>query len=481
MKNTTPPIPPASARHAAPFTRRRFLRTTALAALAGAAFPYDRLRAAADTPAAGAARFKNLVTSGRKIRIAGIGVGARGSSHLAPSATEELVALCDVDFDRARRSFALYPQLPRYRDYRRMLDEMGDRIDAVVISTPDHMHFPPALMAIERGKHLYVEKPMTHTIGEARLLKAAAARHGVVTQMGNQGAAAEGCRITREWIEAGVIGTVREVHSWTNRPVWPQGVEFPAPDPRDKKNADPVPATLDWNLWLGVAPVRQYAKGIMPFNWRGFVDYGCGALGDMGCHILNAPFFALDLRGDCAVSAESSGMSAVAWPAWSVITYQFPQRGKRAPLKLVWYDGDEKKGARRPALPEALGADVKLSKGGNLYIGDQGVLMDTNDYGGVPQIYPEARRKEFLANRPDKTLPRAFKNNIHQDWFRACKGEGPAPCSNFVDHAADLAEVVLLGNLALQAGKPIRWDAAAGACAGAPELDRYIHKNYRLF
>ena len=178
-----------------------------------------------------------------------------------------------------------------------MLTEMGDRIDAVTVSTPDHMHFPVALMAIEMGKHVYVQKPLTHTIAEARILKAAAAKHGVVTQMGNQGHANEGTRLTKEWIEAGVIGTVREVHFWTNRPVWPQGIPLPA--------AQPAPDTMDWNLWLGVAPERSYNSTIAPFKWRGYWDYGCGALGDMGCHIMDAAFWTLDLRGDVSISAHS--------------------------------------------------------------------------------------------------------------------------------------------------------------------------------
>ncbi|OAM88805.1 Gfo/Idh/MocA family oxidoreductase [Termitidicoccus mucosus] len=466
--------PPSSLRDAAAFTRRRFLQTSTLAALA-ATLPLGRLRAA-DAPAA---RFKNLVTSGRKLRIAAIGVGGRGSAHLAHCAAEELVAMCDVDFDRARKSFALYPHVPRYRDYRQMFDEMGDRIDAVVISTPDHMHFPPALMAIERGKHVYVEKPMTHTIGEARILKAAAIKHGVVTQMGNQGHAGEGCRLIKEWIEAGVIGPVREVHSWTNRPVWPQGIEFPAPDPRDKKTAGPVPGTLDWNLWLGVAPEREYDKRILPFNWRGLWDYGCGALGDMGCHIMDAPFYALDLRGPVRVSSESEGGSAVAAPKWSVITYEFPARGALPPVKYVWYDGDEKDGARRPPVPEELGPDAQLSKGGSIYIGDKGKLYDTSDYGGAPRILPAERAQAFT--RPPKTLPRVPKSDNKLEWINACKGSGIAPCSNFVDHACDLTEVVLLGNLALRAGQPIQWNPATASCDGRPDLDRYINKNYRLF
>jgi predicted dehydrogenase len=445
-------------------TRRRFLRATALAALA-AALPPVRLRAAA------APKFKNLVT-GRPVRLAFIGIGGRGNSNLGPlSALGDVAALCDVDFDRARKNFAAFPAAPRYRDYRHMLVEMGDRIDAVVISTPDHMHFPPALMAIERGRHVYVEKPLAHTIGEARLLKAAAVRHGVVTQMGNQGSAQEGCRITREWLDAGVIGAVREVHCWTNRPVWPQGMPAPRPDP-----AAPAPATLEWDLWQGVAAPRAYAPKIVPFDWRGLLDYGCGALGDMGCHILNAPFFALDLRGDCAIAADHSGIADGVWPKWSVITYQFPARGARPPLKLVWYDG-----GKTPAKPEAFDADTQIGKGGTLYLGDKGALYDTNDYGGAPRVFPAERAKEFAPNRPPKTLPRVAKNSIYVDWINAIKGDGPAPCSNFIDHSADLTETTLLGNLALLAGQPVHWDAAACAVTGRPELNKYINKTYRLF
>ncbi|MDR0901778.1 MAG: Gfo/Idh/MocA family oxidoreductase [Opitutaceae bacterium] len=459
-----------SPQDASRFTRRRFLQTSTLAALA-ATFPFGRLRAAGE-PSTADGRFKNLVTSGRKLRIACIGVGGRGGSHLAHCAAEEIVAFCDVDFDRARKSFALFPNVPRYRDYRQMFEEMGDRIDAVVISTPDHMHFPPALLAIQRGKHVYLEKPITHTIGEARILKAAAAKHGVVTQMGNQGHAKEGCRVIKEWIEAGVIGTVREVHSWTNRPIWPQGADAPAPD-LSKKGAVPIPDTLDWNLWLGVAPERDYAPKIAPFNWRGLWDYGCGALGDMGCHIMDAPFWALNLRGPVRVSSESEDNTPFAAPKWSVVTYEFPARGALPPVKYIWYDGK-----KQPVIPKEL-AGVKLSGGGSIYIGDKGMLYDTDDYGGIPRIFPAERAQEFV--RPPRTLPRVPKADNKLEWINACKGAGPAPCSNFVDHSCDLTETVLLGNLALHAGKPIQWNPATCSCEGMPELNRYINKNYRLF
>jgi predicted dehydrogenase len=359
------------------------------------------------------------------------------------------------------------PAAARYRDFRQMFEEMGDRIDAVTISTPDHMHFPAALMAIQLGKHVRVQKPLTHTIEEARILKAAALKAGVVTQMGNQGHSNEGTRLTKEWIDAGVIGTVREVHFWTQRPIWPQGVALPS--------AEAVPNSLDWNLWLGVAPERSYSKEILPFNWRGFWDYGCGALGDMGCHIMDAAFWALDLRGNVRVSATSDGCSDVSCPRSSIVTYEFPQRGARAPLKVFWYDGQNK-----PPVPKELGPDGKLSPGGSLFYGDKGVLLDTDDYNGSPRLIPDERMKAFT-NRPPRTIPRVSKANSYQEWISACKGQGPAPGSNFVDHACDLTEFVLLGNVAIRAGQPIEWDAERMTCTNLPEADRFIRKSYRVY
>lgn len=446
-----------------PVTRRRFLKTASLAALAAGLLP----RGFAAEANAAPTRFKNLVTSGRKLRVACVGIDGKGYSDTMACIGEEIVALCDVDFVRGHRAFSELPLVPRYRDYRQMLTEMGDRIDAVTVSTPDHMHFAVALMAIEMGKHVYVQKPLTHTIEEARILKAAAAKHGVVTQMGNQGHANEGTRLTKEWIDAGVIGTVREVHFWTNRPVWPQGVPVPA--------AQPVPVTLDWNLWQGVAPVQDFSAEIVPFKWRGYWNYGCGALGDMGCHIMDAAFWTLDLRGNVTVSATSEGNSEVSGPNSSVVTYQFPQRGKRAPVKVVWYDGNNK-----PPVPKELGPDGKLPGGGSLFYGDQGVLIDTDDYNAAPRLLPEERMKAFT-DRPKRTLPRVPKSNPHLEWIAACKGEGPAPGSNFVDHAVDLTEFCLLGNVAIRSGQPIQWDAARMTCSNLPAADRFVRKPYRVY
>src|SRR5258708_24204685 len=302
-------------------TRRRFLQTASLAALA-ASCPPVWAGLATSTP-----RFKNLIPNDRKLRVACIGVGGKGYSDAIGCASEDIVALCDVDFANGQRAFHEFPLAARYRDYRQMLTEMDDKIDAVVVATPDHTHFPATMMAMEHGKHVYVQKPLTHTISEARALKKAAAQYGVVTQMGNQGHANEGTRLLKEWVDAGVIGRVREIHCWTNRPIWPQGMQLPAPTPS-------TPPTIDWNLWLGVAPEREYGAGIAPFNWRGYWDYGCGALGDMACRLMDAPFWALNLRGPVKVTAQSEGGTEVTAPHWSIITYEFPARGSRPPVKM---------------------------------------------------------------------------------------------------------------------------------------------------
>jgi len=439
------------------------LQTASLAALAAGLAPLAfTANAYSSTP------FRNLVTSGRKLRVACIGLGGKGYSDGMACAGEDIVALCDVDFERGRRLFQQFPRAARYRDYRQMLAEMGGQLDAVSISTPDHTHFGAALMAIEMGKHVYVQKPLTHTIAEARMLKAAAAKAGVVTQMGNQGHANEGTRLTKEWIDAGVIGTVREVHIWTDRPTWPQGVALP-------ESIGPAPDNLDWNLWLGVAPERRYSKAFAPFNWRGFWDYGCGALGDMGCHTMDAAFWALDLRGDAKISAVSEGNSEISAPAWSIVTYEFPKRGHRPPVKLVWYDGKKKP----PVLAE-LGREGKLSAGGSYFLGDKGVIYNTDTYNGSPRLVPEERMKAFT-ERPNKTIPRVFRSNPHIEWIKACKGEGPTPGSNIVDYSADLTEMVLLGNLAIRASQPIEWNSAKMTCANLPAADRFVNKSYRMF
>ncbi|MDR2462569.1 MAG: Gfo/Idh/MocA family oxidoreductase [Verrucomicrobiales bacterium] len=436
---------------AARLSRRGFLTTTAGALLA------------CGMPAW--VRAQGVAPKGNKLRMACIGVGGQGLNNVRNVAGEEIVALCDVDFIRGGGAFHQFPNAVRYRDYRQMFDEMADQIDAVVVSTPDHTHFPAAMRALEAGKPIYVEKPLTRTIGEARLLKEAARKAGVVTQMGNQGHTNEGTRLVKEWIDAGAIGTVTEVHAWTNRPSWPQGIDLPA--------IEKPPLTLDWNLWLGTAPWDDYRRNVLPFNWRGYWNYGSGALGDMGCHLLDAPFWVMDLRGSVKISAESEGGNKVAAPKWSIINFEYPARGGCPPLKMTWYDGGKK-----PPRPPELEAEKELPGGGTIYRGDRGVILVTGDYSDSPRLIPETAMKEF--KRPEKTIPRVH-GGPHKEWINAIKGNGPAPGSNIVEHSADLTEFVLLGNLAIIAGQPIEWDAEKLEVKGMPELNSFIHPSHRIF
>ena len=492
-----------------PLSRRHFLQTAAAAStgiLLGAPF-ISRAWAAAGAKSP----FANLVPATRKVRVACVGCGGKGYVDMngALGAGAEIVALCDVDFNHGSRAFHEHGTLPRFRDFRQMLDEMHDQIDALTISTTDHMHFPVAMMAIERGKHVYVQKPLTHTIGEARALKAAARKFRVVTQMGNQGHANDSTRVIKEWIDAGVIGAVREVHSWTNRPIWPQGVHWPKPgDPAparggggnknnkssNNKKSSPnktaaaasaaAPAAqvtrpnFDWNLWLGVAPWRDFLPNLHPFNWRGFWDYGCGALGDMGCHIMDAPFWALNLTGDCKVTAESddAGTMAICAPKASTIRYEFPARGSLPPLAYTWYDG-----GRKPPEPAELEGNP-LAANATLYYGDKGIMYASGDTTDAVRLLPESRMKDFTPDkRPPKTIPRPPKADAYLEWISAIQGRAPAPGSNIVDHSADLTEFVSLGNVALRLGKPIQWHTATATCPGLPEAQPLINKNYRKF
>ncbi len=400
----------------------------------------------------------------RKLNIASVGCGGQGGNDIGNFAGENIVALCDVDFARAAGSFKRFPEAKRFRDYREMLTEMADQIDAVQISTPDHTHFPVAMMAMEMGKHIYLQKPIAHTVTEARLLAEAARKYKVVTQMGNQGHSNEGTRLVKEWIEAGVIGEVKEVHLWTNRPVWPQNVPVP------EKGMNPPP-TLDWNRWLGVAPFRAYNSAYMPFNWRGWWEWGCGAIGDMGCHTMDASFWALNLGAPSRVSAEVDGGSALSCPAGSIITYEFPARKGMPPVTMKWFDGSKK-----PPRPPTLEADRPMSGSGQLYFGSKGVIMDTNDYCDSPRLIPESAMKDFT--RPPKTLER-IKEGHYQNWVRAIKGEIEAASSNF-DHAGPLTEMALLGNVAIRSGVPFKWDPKALRC-DRPEAQAFIDKTYRMF
>jgi hypothetical protein len=344
-----------------------------------------------------------------------------------------------------------------------MLEKEDKNIDAVTVATPDHIHAVASMMAMKMGKHVYCEKPLTHSIYEARMLTEAARKYKVATQMGNGGRSDEGVRLICEWIWAGAIGPVREVHVWTDRPVWPQGIDRP-------EETSPVPSTLDWDLWLGPAPYRPHVgnETYYPFVWRGWWDFGTGALGDMACHFIDPAFWALNLGHPTSVRAMSTSVNSETAPSASVIEYEFPARQNMPPVKLTWYDGDLK-----PPLPAELEPGRSLRGGGSLFVGDDGKLLCRGS-GTSPRLIPESRMKAY--ERPPKTIPR-IEGGHHQDWLRACKDGKPA-CSNF-DNAGPLTEMVLLGNVAVRAGRKIYWDGPNMRCTNLPEANQYLRREYR--
>ncbi len=436
--------------------RRQFIRQSA-ATLGWASLPLTGLRAASPN---------------NRLNIAAIGVGGMGAGNIQKCSGENIVALCDVDFKRGGDTFRKFPKARRFRDFRVMFDKMEKEIDAVIIATPDHTHAVATMEAMRRGKHVYTQKPLTHSIWEARQLTEAARRHGVATQMGNQGHSSEGARQTVEWIQAGVIGEVREVHCWSDRPLrgtrfekrlyWPQGV---AERPRDKP---PVPQTLDWDLWLGPAPYRDYHPEYVPFDWRGWWDFGTGALGDMGCHIIDHPYWALKLGDPESVEASSTHVHDETAPLASLVTYHFPARDELPPVRMIWYDGGIK-----PPRPEELRSDETWPVDGVLYVGDRGKIMHTS-HGGKPTLLPLSRMKGF--ERPDESLPRV-KGSHEQNWIDACKGGAPA-CSHF-EYSGPLTEAVLLGNLAIRTEGQLLWDGPNMRVTNNEAANQFVRRQYR--
>jgi predicted dehydrogenase len=434
-------------------SRRDFLKATSLAS-AVAAFPQVMRGQQGQSP-------------NNKLNVACIGVGGRGAAAVNAMKGENIVAFCDVDDARAGRTFSQFPDVPRYRDFRQLLDQHGKSIDAVTISTPDHMHFPIAMAAMSLGKHVFVEKPMAHTIEETRKMAKLAREKKVATQMGNQGHAAEGMRLLKEWYQAGVLGDVLELHTWTDRPIWPQGVkEF------DHSKLIPVvPPTLDWNLWLGVAAERPYDPGYLPFNWRGFWDFGTGALGDMGCHMMDGGFWAFDLPAPTAIEAVSASQTAISAPTGSVVTYHFPARGTRPPLKWVWYDGK-----MEPVLPPDFELERKLPDNSTFIVGTKASVVAQANYFTV-RIFPETKMQELASSLPPKTIARVPGGDHFAEWVTACKGGVPAG-ANF-DYSSRLTEMVLLSNVAVRARRRIEWDTAAMKITNLPSANEFITKQYR--
>jgi len=404
-----------------------------------------------------------------KLSVAGIGVGGRGASDIGACAGENVVALCDVDSSRAGGTFKKFPNAKIYKDFRRMLDKEEKNIEAVTIGTPDHIHAPAAIRAMKMGKHVYCEKPMAHTVWEAREMTKVAKQTGVVTQMGNQGHAGNGLRLYYEFIKDGAIGTVKEVHVWTDRAGvpggrawWPQGVGRPSGTP-------PVPETLDWDLWLGPAPMRPYHPDYVPFTWRGRFDYGCGALGDMAVHNADPAFFALDLGAPTAAEAASSPVNNETFPKWSIITYYFPAKGKRPAVTMKWYDG-----GKLPPRPAELEEGLKLGSNGILFIGTKGALLGPS-HAGTPRLIPDSKRKEY--GKPPELLERS--GNHHQEWIKACKAGNPKDAKSGFWYAGPFTEALLVGNLALRSGRKIEWNSKKMKVTNVPEANQFITKTYR--
>ena len=400
-----------------------------------------------------------------RVALAGIGAGGKGSSDIAGArdAGAEVVGLCDVDAGRLNQAVKKYPDSKGYTDYRKLFDELGKSIDAVTVSTPDHMHFHAALRAVQMGKHTYVQKPLTHSIWEARKLANEARKAKVVTQMGNQAHAGEPIRRAVELIRSGVIGKVKEVHAWTNRPIWPQGLE-------KKLTAQEVPKNMDWDLWIGPAPMRPYNSGYAPFKWRGWWDFGTGALGDMGCHIMDMPFWALDLKYPTSVEAKQNGNSLECGPNKSIVTYTFPEGKYNHKMPFVWYDGGY--------MPEESVFEGTIVNSQNakkfdlIIIGEKGKFL-FNRNSTKWKTSPEG----LLDNvNPEKTIPRV--KNEDQEWVDAIRGVGSEPLSGFA-YSGPFTETVLLGNLAVRLGKRIAWDGINLKATNAPEAEELIKRPYR--
>lgn len=401
-----------------------------------------------------------------KLNIAGIGAGGKGYSDLVGCKSENIVALADPDEERGSRGFKEFPQATRYKDFRQMLDKELNNIDAVTVSTPDHVHGMAAMWAMSRGKHVYCQKPLTRTVWEAGELAKAAARYGVATQMGNQGYSNEGARQCAEIIWSGEIGQVKEVHAWTNRPMkyWPQG-----PDVEPKAGA--VPSTLDWDLWLGPAAARPFSPAYAPRTWRGFPDFGCGAIGDMACHILGTPNMALRLSAPESVECiKQVGKGPHTFPQQAVIRFDFPARGAMGPVKVFWHDGLSQF-PQFEGIPkgELIGDD---DVNGSLFIGEKG-MVTTGCYGERTRLMPNARMKDYTL--PAQSLTRSPGH--YRDWIRAAKG-GEAACSNF-SVAGPFVQWMLLGVIAMKFEGKLEWDSKKMEFSNNKEANRYLRPSFR--
>ncbi len=462
-------------------TRRDFIKTGAAAAAGFMVVPRHVLGGT------------GFIAPSDKLVVAGIGVGGKGDSDLRSfheSGKAEIAFLCDVDDRRAAGSVKRFPKAKYYKDYREMLDKEHRHIDAVSVSTPDHNHAIQALAAMQLGKHVYVQKPLTHDVFEARALTQAAKKYKVVTQMGNQGASGDGVRIMREWFDAGLIGDVHTIYTWTDRPVWPQGIQWPA------QKAE-VPKELDWDLWLGTAPYKDYIDKLVPFNWRGWWDYGTGALGDMGCHIMEAPFSILGLQyvkdvqasvGSVYVDEFKRGYFPESCPPSSYAVLTFPKSEKTTgDVKIHWMDG-----GIQPQRPEELGPNEVFGDGGNgiLFVGTKGKMM-AGCYAENPRLLPTSLTEKHQLPVKYERVPNGSGGHYAQ-WVEACiAGHGNKEVSSPFSIAGPLTEALLMANLAIR-GSDLRvdnkypgrnlkliWDNDNMKVTNFDEVNQFVKRQYR--
>jgi predicted dehydrogenase len=410
----------------------------------------------------------SVAGASKRLNIAAVGVGGKGRSDIANSSKgHNVVAICDVDKRTLAQSAKEYRKAKQYTDWRKMLEQKD--IDAVTVSTPDHMHAPIAITAMELGKHVYVQKPLAHTLFEARQMRLVAQKHGVVTQMGNQGHSGSGYKTVVRLIQEGVIGKVKEAHAWSNRPIWPQGV-------RRSEKSDPVPDWLEWDLWLGVAPNRPYvgpAEGAKksrgayhPFNWRGWLDFGVGALGDMGCHIIDPVVWSCGLSAPTKVWSDGPIPNGETFPKWGIIQYEFPgtEFTSGDNFRMTWYDGGKKPDQKLARL----GKGEELPSNGSLYIGEKGVILCP--HGKNPTLHPNSQFGEKIE------LEAA--DDHYQQWTNACLGNGET--TSHFGYAGPLTETVLLGTVAIRfPGKKLEWDSENMKFTNVATANHFVHHNYR--
>jgi hypothetical protein len=458
-------------------TRRRFLYYSALAAAGATAFP-----------AIGKPR-PHMPGSGEKLRIGCVGAGGKGSSDIHHCSGEEIVAICDADEKQADGARKAHPNAKYYQDWRDMLEKEEKNIDAVTVSIPDHSHAIVASAAIKMGKHVYCQKPLTQTVYEARYLRKLAKDYKVVTQMGNQGSSEDGLRRAVEVVQSGVIGPVKQIHVWTNRPIWPQGITRPPGE-------DPVPQNFNWDLWLGPAPQRPFKQDVYhPFKWRGWFDFGTGALGDMACHTANMPFRAAKLGYPRLVElVDHSELNPDTYPKTAKIRFVFPTREGLPETEFFWYDGNPRDNSVKPLRPpEDLTKEIKdmmekVPDAGCLLVGEKGLLFSPDDYGArfFVKLSDEKEFKNGKDHEALKSVPVILPRNHlssdtdakqHLEWIEACKG-GPAPYSQF-EIAAYLTEIILLGCVALRVGKALEWDGPKMRATNAPEAAHFVKRDYR--